>query len=108
MINEFKVKGKELLNKIEELIREGNIRRIIIKDETGKTFIEIPVTIGVIGAVCAPIFAVVGALAGMAANFTVEVVKKEDKNDKNDNVADAEIVDEKQFWNHKRQTSNNK
>ena len=46
---------------------------------------------------CAPIFAVVGALAGMAANFTVEVVKKEDKNDKNDNVADAEIVDEKQF-----------
>lgn len=98
MINEFKVKGKELLDKIEELIREGNIRRIIIKDENGKTFIEIPVTIGVIGAVCAPIFAAVGALAGMAANFTVEVVKREEeKNDKNDNAADAEIVEEKQF-----------
>lgn len=46
---------------------------------------------------CAPIFAAVGALAGMAANFTVEVVKKEEPNSKNDNVADAEIVEEKQF-----------
>ena len=75
--NSWKVKGKELLKKVEELIKEGNARRIIIKDEKGRTFIEIPVTIGVIGAICAPILAAVGALAGMAANFTVEVVQKE-------------------------------
>ena len=93
MINEFKVKGKELLKKIEELIHEGNIRRIIIKDEKGRTFIEIPVTIGVIGAVCAPIFAAVSALAGMAANFTIEVVKKED----DENVVDAEFTEEEHF-----------
>ncbi|MBU2490987.1 MAG: DUF4342 domain-containing protein [Bacteroidetes bacterium] len=93
MINEFKVKGKELLKKIEELIHEGNIRRIIIKDDKGRTFIEIPVSIGVIGAVCAPIFAAVGALAGMAANFTIEVIKKEE----HQNTVDAEIIDEEHF-----------
>ena len=93
MINEFKVKGKELLKKIEELIREGNIRRIIIKDDKGRTFIEIPVTIGVIGAVCAPILAAVAALAGVVANFTVEVVKKEEE----EKTADADIVEEEHF-----------
>ncbi|MDQ7816232.1 MAG: DUF4342 domain-containing protein [Melioribacteraceae bacterium] len=79
MNNEFKVKGQELINKVEELIKEGNARRIIIKDEKGHTFIEIPVTVGVLGAMFAPILTAVGALAGMAANFTVEVVKKENE-----------------------------
>jgi hypothetical protein len=79
-MEEFKVKGKELLAKIEELIKEGNARRIIIKDEKGRTFLEIPVTIGVIGAICAPILTAVGALAGVVANFTVEVIKRENNN----------------------------
>jgi hypothetical protein len=90
MYNEFKVKGKELLKKVEELIKEGNARRIIIKDEKGRTFIEIPVTIGIIGAVCAPILAAVGALAGMAANFTVEVIRK-DVNETADQPADSNL-----------------
>lgn len=77
MINEFKVKGKELIEKVEELIKEGNARKIIIKDDKGRTYIEIPVTIGVLGALFAPILAAVGTLAGMAANFTIEVVRKE-------------------------------
>ncbi|MEW6196342.1 MAG: DUF4342 domain-containing protein [Bacteroidota bacterium] len=77
MINEFKVKSKELIEKVEELIKEGNARKIIIKDDKGRTYIEIPVTIGLLGALFAPILAAVGALAGMAANFTVEVVRKE-------------------------------
>lgn len=80
IMEEFKVKGKELLAKIEELIKEGNARRIIIKDEKGRTFLEIPVTIGVIGAICAPILNAVGALAGVVANFTVEVIKRENNN----------------------------
>ena len=74
---EFKIKGQELLTKIEELIKEGNARRIIIKDDKGRTYIEIPVTVGVIGTLFAPIVAAVGALAGVAANFTIEVIKKE-------------------------------
>jgi len=84
-MEEFKVKGKELLAKIEELIKEGNARRIIIKDDKGRTFLEIPVTIGVIGAICAPILTAVGALAGVVANFTVEVIKRE--NDQKDSSA---------------------
>ena len=67
---EFKVKGKELLKKIEDLIKEGNVRRIIIKDTEGKPFIEIPLSFGVIGVLAAPIVAAVGALAGVVANFS--------------------------------------
>lgn len=78
MSTQFKISGKELLAKIEELIKEGNATRIIVKDEHGKTFIEIPVTVGVIGAIFAPIVAAVGALAGIAANYTVEVINRED------------------------------
>lgn len=77
--SEFRVTGEELLNKVKELIHEGNIRKIIIKNEKGVTFVEIPVTIGVVGAVLLPIFAAVGALAALAANFTIEVVKKEEE-----------------------------
>lgn len=90
---EFKVKGQELLNKIEELIKEGNVRRIIIKDADGKTFIEIPLTFGVIGVLAAPVVAAIGALAGIVANFTVEIIRTEDEED------DAEftkIVDEEE------------
>lgn len=88
MSYEFKVKGKELLKKIEELIREGNIRRIIIKDTGGKPYIEIPLTVGVVGAAVAPVLAAVGALAAMVANFTIEIVKKED------DIEEAEIIEE--------------
>ena len=77
--SEFKVTGEELLAKIRELIREGNIRKIIIKNEKGETYLEIPVTIGVIGAILAPVFAAIGALAALAANFTIEVERKEEE-----------------------------
>lgn len=87
---EFKVKGQELLKKIEELIKEGNVRRIIIKDAEGKTFIEIPLTFGVIGVLAAPIVAAVGALAGVVANFTVEIIKTEDT----DTAEFTEVVEE--------------
>ena len=73
---EFKVKAEELLAKIKELIHEGNVRRIIIKNEQGVTYLEIPVTVGLIGALVAPIFAAIGALAALAANFTIEVERK--------------------------------
>jgi len=75
--NEFRVKGEELLQKIKQIIHEGNVSRIIIKDDKGHTYLEIPVTIGVVGAIFAPVLAAVGALAALAANFTIEVIRKE-------------------------------
>lgn len=73
----FNVKGEDLLGKIKEIIHEGNVNRIIIKNEEGKTYLEIPVTIGVIGTVLMPVFAAIGALAALAANFRIEVIRKE-------------------------------
>ena len=75
--NEFKVKGEELLKKIKELIHEGNVRKIIIKNEEGKTYLEIPVTVGVVGVILAPVLAAIGAIAALATNFTIEVIRKE-------------------------------
>ena len=74
---EFKVKGEDLLRKIREIIHEGNVSRIIIKDQDGKVYIEIPVTLGVIGALIAPVLAAVGALAALAADFTIEVIRRD-------------------------------
>jgi len=76
---EFKVKGEDLLKKIKELVHEGNVRRIIIKNDEGKIFIEIPVTFGVIGAVLLPVFAAVGAIAALASNFTIEIIRKNEE-----------------------------
>jgi hypothetical protein len=75
IIEEIKVLGHELAEQVKNLIHEGNVRRIIIKDEKGNTFMEIPVTVAAVGAVLAPIVAAVGALATMAAKFTVVVEK---------------------------------
>jgi len=75
---EFKVKGEELVDKVKHLIHEGNVRRLIIKDEDGKVYLEIPVTFGVIGALVAPMLAAVGAVAAMVANLKIEVVRNEE------------------------------
>jgi phage terminase large subunit-like protein len=73
---EFKLNGHELVKKIKELIKAGNIRRIIIKNEKGKVMMEIPVTVAVIGAVFAPILAAVGALAALLNKCSLVVEKK--------------------------------
>jgi hypothetical protein len=73
---EFRVNGEELLAKIKQLIHEGNIRRVIIKDKDGKTLIEFPLTFGVVGLVLAPTLAAVGAIAALVSEATV-VVEKE-------------------------------
>ncbi|HTA43074.1 MAG TPA: DUF4342 domain-containing protein [Bryobacteraceae bacterium] len=74
-VEEIKVAAHELVEKVKALIHEGNVRRIIIKDEHGRTFVEIPVTVAAVGALLAPIVAAVAALATMAAKFTVVVEK---------------------------------
>jgi ribosomal 30S subunit maturation factor RimM len=75
---EFHVNGEQLLAKIKELIHAGNIRRIIIKNKEGKTVMEIPLTVGVVGAVLAPTLAAVGALAALVSEATVVVEKIEE------------------------------
>ncbi len=72
---EIRVVGRDLVDKVKALIHEGNVRRIIIKNEQGHTFMEIPVTVAAVGIVLAPVLAAVGALAAMAAHFTVVVEK---------------------------------
>lgn len=72
----FKVTGDEILTKVKEIIKEGNARRIIIKNEKEETIIEFPLTIGAIGAVLAPLFAAIGALAALATNCTILVEKR--------------------------------
>lgn len=74
---EFHVNGEELLSRIKKLIHEGNIRRIIIKDKEGKTVMEIPLTIGVVGVLLAPTLAALGAVAALVTEATVVVEKGE-------------------------------
>ena len=74
---EFRVNGEELLSKVKELIHEGNIRRIIIKGKDGKVVMEIPVTLGVVGALVAPQLAALGAIAALVSEATVVVEKVE-------------------------------
>ena len=73
---QFKVYGYEMLEKIKELIKEGNIQRIIIKNEKGKVMMEIPVTFAAVGVLVAPLLAAVGALAALMTKCTIEVIKK--------------------------------
>jgi hypothetical protein len=70
---QFKVHANELKDKVRELIKEGNVRRIIIKDEQGHTFMEIPLTVATVGVVLAPILAAVGAIATLVAHFHIVV-----------------------------------
>jgi hypothetical protein len=70
---QFKVQGKDLAAKIHDLIHEGNVRRIVIKDESGHTFMEIPLTVAAIGVVAAPLLAAIGTIATMVAKFDIVV-----------------------------------
>ncbi len=76
---EFRVNGEELLGKIKQLVHEGNIRRIIIKNKEGAVVMEIPMTLGVVGALLAPSLAAVGAIAALLTEATVVVEKSETK-----------------------------
>ena len=72
---EYKVSGEKLVGRIKELVHEGNIRRITIKNDEGKTLIEIPLTLGVVGAVLLPVWAAIGTIAALVADLTIIVEK---------------------------------
>jgi hypothetical protein len=73
---EHKVPGANLVAKAKELIREGNVRRLIVKNEQGHTVVELPLTAGVVGALLAPVWAALGAIAALAAHYTLVVERR--------------------------------
>ena len=75
---EYTVCGEDLLSRVKELVREGNIRRITIRSEEGNTLIEIPLAIGVVGAMLLPVWAAVGAIAALVTNCTIAVERRAD------------------------------
>jgi len=73
---EFIVDGKDVIKFVKKVIKEGNARRIIIKDEKNKTLLEIPLTFAAVGAVIAPVLAAIGAMAAIITKCKIVVVKK--------------------------------
>lgn len=74
----FRVNGELLLNKIKELIKEGNVRKISIHDHSGKEIMSFPLTIGVVGTLIAPVLAAIGALAALVGDCTITVEREEE------------------------------
>ncbi len=70
---EYKVDGDAVVAKIKELIHQGNIRRIVIKNEQDQTLIEVPLTLGVVGVILMPVWAAIGAIAALAVKLTIVV-----------------------------------
>ncbi len=73
----FTINGEHLLQKIKELIAEGNVRRITITEKSGKELMSFPLTIGVVGALFAPVLAAIGALAAIIGECTIAVEREE-------------------------------
>ncbi len=76
---EFSVSSGDLVNKVKSLLHEGNVRRIIVKDEKGRVLLEIPVTVGIVGVLLAPWLAALGAIAALATRCTIVVERVESK-----------------------------
>lgn len=86
---EFKINGEQLVGKVKQLVKEGNVRRIIIKNKDGKTLVELPLTIGVVGAIFAPALAAVGAIAALVTECTVIV---ERDGSKKEDAVEGEVI----------------
>ena len=78
---QFRVTGDAVVTTIKDLLHEGNIRRITLKNDEGKILFEIPLTVGVVGAILFPVWAAIGAVAALAANFILVVEKVEPAED---------------------------
>lgn len=72
----FKVTGENLLRKFKELIKEGNVRKVTIRDKKSKVILEFPLTIGVVGAALAPVLAAIGAVAALIGECTISVERE--------------------------------
>lgn len=94
----YRVAGDRVVEKLKELLHEGNVRHVVIKNDEGKTLIEIPVTLGVAGALLLPVWAAVGAVAAVVANCTIEIERTDDDEDDEaatpggDDIEEADVV----------------
>lgn len=77
-VEEFEVSGEKVVATVKRLVHEGNVRRVTIKNEEGKSLIEIPLTLGVVGAVLLPVWAALGALAALVVKCTIVVERIEE------------------------------
>jgi hypothetical protein len=75
---EYRVRGEDVISKVKEVVHEGNVRRVIIKNEEGRILVEVPLTIGVVGALLVPSLAALGAIAALVTNCTIVVEKVEE------------------------------
>lgn len=73
---EFKVSGQDIMKKVREIIEEGNARRVIVKNDKGDTIVEIPVTVGVVGALLVPWLAVIGTTVALVSSCTIIIEKR--------------------------------
>jgi len=73
----FSINGEQLLKKVKELIAEGNVRKITITDKSGKELMSFPLSVGVVGALFAPVLAAVGALAALVGECTITVERED-------------------------------
>jgi len=74
---EFRVTGEDVIAKVKELVREGNVRHIVIKNEEGRTLIEVPLTVGAVGAILLPVWAAIGTIAALVGHCTIVVERVE-------------------------------
>jgi hypothetical protein len=77
-VEEFEVTGEKLLATVKELVRQGNVRRIVIRNAKGVTLLEIPLVLGIAGAVLVPVWAAIGALAALLVKFTLVIERIQD------------------------------
>jgi hypothetical protein len=86
----LKLRGQALVDKVKELIHQGNVRRLVVKNDKGNTVIEIPVTVGVVAAVAAPVVSAIGAIAALANDWSLEVERREPAEEPEATVIDAQ------------------
>ena len=76
-VDEFSVTGEKVVEFLKKILHEGNIRRIVLRDDSGKTLLEIPVTVGVVGVILLPVWAAIGAAAALVAKMTIVIERTE-------------------------------
>ena len=87
-VEEFQVKGDDLLSRIRELIAEGNVRKVTIKNSEGRTLLDVPLTVGVVGALIAPVAAAIGAVAALVTDCTIAVTREIPEEGSEDSAAE--------------------
>jgi hypothetical protein len=93
-IERYETRGENLLARVKEIIEEGNVRRITVRNEEGKAIVEIPLTVGVVGAALAPVLAAVGAIAALLADCSIEVERHPDARADLPVVLDDQVPDD--------------